>query len=427
MRCLEFGTFSFNTMTDTPDPFKSVKSAVPRLAENAAPVETIGRMTCQHNHRRLMIATAGVGTGHHAVTRALADSLRSAEPPVRPQLVEALALTPRAFALAYAGGFALSMSRAPRLYGFGYRVSNRPHRPGRSMCERLRLFWERRMLRRFGELMDRERPELIVNTHFLTTPYVTHMLRKGRFAGRQVVVVTDIEAHRYWYAEGVDHYFVPTEYTAGIVHRWGIPSQRITVSGIPVHPRWTRPVDTDRVLADWRLPADKPIVLLSGGAAFTCGPVLRIARDILENCDVHLVPLAGRNKKLLSSFSKLARSHGRVTPVGFTHRLHELIDVASLMVTKPGGIITSELLAKATPAVLLRPVPGHEAGNAEYLESQGAAVIGRTPEQTVGHVRRLLGGPSELQRMSAAAAALYRPGARTITEGLLRLLEEVKS
>lgn len=413
-------------MPDTPDSFKSggnsAASTGPHLAHEGARGKTIDQMPEKDRHSRLVILTAAVGTGHHAVTRAITDCLRAADTPERPKLIEALTLTPRAFAAAYAGGFVLSMSRAPRLYGFGYWLSNRPHRPGRSLCERLRLLIERRMLRRLGPEIQKHRPELVVNTHFLTAPYIDHLRRKGRFTGRQVMVVTDIEAHRYWYCEDVDHYFVPTEYTAGIVRRWGIPPERITVSGIPVHPRWARPLDRERVLADWRLPADRPIVLLSGGAAFTCGPVLRIARGILDSSDAHLVPLAGRNKKLLASFAKLAQSHSRVTPVGFTHRLHELAEVASLMVTKPGGIITAELPARHTPMVLLNPVPGHEAGNAEYLQSSGAAVIGRTSGQTVAHVQRLLANPEKLQEMAGTAGALYKPGAETIASELLRML-----
>ena len=370
----------------------------------------------------LMIVTAGVGTGHHAVTRALTDALRSGRPSVRPKLVEALAMTPRAFRLLYAGGFAAAMSRAPRAYGFAYRLSNRPHTPQRSWGERLRLWGEARMLRRFGRLIAERRPELVVNTHFLTAPYIARLRQKGRFAGRQVVVVTDIEAHRYWYSERVERYFVPTEYTAGIVRRWGIPPERITISGIPVHPRWTRPLDRGRVLSDWRLPADRSIVVLSGGAAFTCGPVLRIARDILRTCDAHLVPLAGRNKQLLARFAKLPEAPRRVSPVGFTNRMNELVEAASLMVTKAGGIITSECLAKGTPMVLLNPVPGHEAGNAEHLAQCGAAVIGRTAKQTAGHVSRLLSNPQELEQMTDAARRLHRPGAETVAEELRQML-----
>jgi processive 1,2-diacylglycerol beta-glucosyltransferase len=372
----------------------------------------------------LMIVTAGVGTGHHAVTRALTDALRSGRQPVRPKLVEALAMAPRVFRLLYAGGFAASMSRAPRLYGLGYRLSNRPHTPRRSALERLRLWAEARVLRPFGRLLGDRRPALVVNTHFLTAPYVGRLRQQGRFAGRHVVIVTDIEAHRYWYAEQVERYFVPTEYTAGIVRQWGIPPDRITVSGIPVHPRWTRPLDRRRVLADWRLPTDRPVVLLSGGAAFTCGPVLQIARDILQSCEAHLVPLAGRNKQLLARFANLPDARRRVTPVGFTNRMHELVEAASLMVTKPGGIITSECLAKGTPMVLAKPVPGHEAGNAAYLAERGAAVIGGTAKQTVEHVVRLLSDRDELERMSAAARRLHRPGAQIVADELREMLRE---
>ncbi len=380
----------------------------------------------EKNHRRsgLLVVTVGVGTGHHAVTRAVADALRLGRPCVRPKLAEALDYTPRIFARCYAGSFVMSMSRAPRIYGLGYRISNRPHRPGRSSGERIRLWAESRILRRFGRLLEEGTPEIVVNTHFLTAPYVNRLQRQGRFSGRHVVVVTDIEAHRYWYAEGVDRYFVPSDYTADILMRWGIPSARITVSGIPVHRRWTRPLEMPKILARWRLPSDRPIVLLSGGAAFTCGPVVRIAGEILRNTDAHLVPLAGRNKRLLARFAALPSAAGRITPVGFTNRLYELVEAASLVVTKPGGVITAEMLAKGTPMVLLNPVPGHEAGNAEYLASRGAAVIGRTTNQTVEQVSRLLNHPEELEAMAEAARSLHKPGARIVADELRSMLGE---
>ena len=85
-------------------------------------------------------------------------------------------------------------------------------------------------------------------------------------------------------------------------------------------------------------PEGKPIVLLSGGTEFVCGPIVKIARGIVEgDGQATVVVLAGRNKGLLAELGKLAASQPRIRPLSFTDRLPELAEVATLMVSKPGG------------------------------------------------------------------------------------------
>jgi processive 1,2-diacylglycerol beta-glucosyltransferase len=194
--------------------------------------------------------------------------------------------------------------------------------------------------------------------------------------------------------------------------------EQITVCDIPIRLKWTQPLDRAKVLADWRLPADRKIILLSGGAEFTCGPVEATASGILAAApSAHVVVLAGRNKELLAKLSRLCEdgpAAGRLTPVSFTDRAHELVGVASLMVTKPGGVTTSECCAMGTPMVLLPPVRGQESCNAEYLCAHGAAVAPGGMLKVIQTVRRLLENPRELATMADCAKKLHRPAARPI-------------
>jgi processive 1,2-diacylglycerol beta-glucosyltransferase len=372
---------------------------------------------------KVVIASATVGAGHNSVARALEAGLVAAAAPIETEVVDVLTFTPRLFRAYYAGGFALAMSRFPREYGIGFRLTNRPQGPRRGLMELRRLFAERAALRAFGSFLRARRPDLVINTHFLAAPYVAHLARRGVLRAAQAVTVTDIEVHRFWYSEGVDHWFVPCEYSARPFLRWGVHPDRITVSGIAIHPKWDLPLDRREVLARWSLPADRPIVALTGGTEFTCGPVARIARGIVTACgDVHLVGLAGRNRTLLARLSALARAGRSVTPVGFTDRLHELIEVCSLVVTKAGGITTAECLAKGKPMVLTTPVPGQEGGNARYLASEGAAVVRCGVESIVRSVRELLGDCRALAAMSDSARRIHRPARQTIVQSICRML-----
>ncbi len=365
---------------------------------------------------RLLIITASVGAGHNAVARAIIDRLNADAPEIEIDCVDAMGLAPWLFRKYYAGGFAMAMSHFPRCYGLGFHLCNRPQKPGRHWFEKQRIAREYFTLRRLRKHILDNPADLILHTHFIAPPIINRMMQKRLVNTPQAVVVTDIEVHRWWYSEGVAGWFVPNEYSAGIFHRWGIDSD-LTVSGIPIHPKWTLPVDRHRVLADWNLPAERPIIALTGGTEFTCGPVVAIARDILKAVPhAHLAVLAGRNKKLLARLSALPEAGSRLTPVGYTDKLHELVSVSSLMVTKAGGITTAECLSKGRAMILLKPVPGQEGGNAEYFQRQGAAVIARKYKDVPVEATRLLGNPDALDEMSRKAASLYRPATQTVAD-----------
>jgi len=370
------------------------------------------------------VATASVGAGHNSAARAIVAGLAARAPGRDVEYLAVLTDAPWLFRAYYAGGYAFGVTKVPWAYGIGYWITDRPHGPRRSPAERWRLWHERRALKRLVARLRADPPDLVVSTHFLVPPLVGRLIGRDRIPTRQMVVLTDNEAHRFWYAENVRQWFLPTDECVETLHRWGIDDEAITVSGIPVHPKWTTDVDTRRVLTDWNLPPDKRIVLLAGGAQFTCAPIQTLACRIADTCEeTCVVVLGGHNKTLLGRLAPLAAARpGRLIPVSFTDRANELVSVCSLMVTKAGGITTAECLARGTPMALLPPVPGQEAANARHFQRHGAAVMIPRPRQTADVVRRLLSDPTELQTLADNAARLHRPATQTIVEAICETL-----
>jgi len=380
-----------------------------------------------HSHHRdrplVLVASSAVGAGHDQAARAVLAGLHEAEANVETQFVEVLSLTPPLFGACYVGAFILGMTELPSVYGRCFDWTNRPHRPGRDAFERRRLSMERTALRRFAQLLLTRRPDVVVCTHFLPAPLVGRLRLSGDLPGRHMLIVTDHNVHRWWYAEGVDRWFVPAAPSAAQIRRWGIDDERICVSGIPIHPKWARPVDREKVFADWRLPMRRNIVLLTGGTQFTCGPVVRIARRIASACPESCVlVLAGYNKKLLARLAALPEAGERIVGLPYTDRIHELLAVASVVITKPGGLITAECLSKSAPMILTDPVPGQEAGNAEYFAGEGAAVVCTTVEGIVRQTTRLIRDEQARDELAANAGRLYRPATQTIVSEILHSL-----
>ena len=381
----------------------------------------MSRESGRSRRRRIWVVTASVGAGHNSAARAIIAGLGRCEQPPDVEYVDVLDLAPPLFRAWYAGGYALAVSRLPFFYGLGYRITDRPQGPRRRILERRRLWKERRALKHLSQRLLEQRPDLIVHTHFLAPPIIGRMIRRQELSIPQMGVVTDYVAHRFWYAEQVERYFVATDTCVESLRRWSVAPERITVSGIPIHPKWTEPLDRDRILSDWNLPADKRIVLVSGGTEFTCGPITKIACDVVDRCaEAFVVVLGGNNKKLLARLAKLSVARDRLRGVSFTDRVHELVEVCSLMVTKAGGITTTECLAKARGMVLLQAVPGQEAANAEYLAGQGAAVIAGAAGQVGRTVADLLADPTALDSLCRSAGRLYRDGTGTIVSEIAR-------
>jgi len=362
----------------------------------------------------VIFASTSVGAGHNQAAAAVMAQLAQQHPDVRGEVIDALEFVPGWFRMTYAGLYTLSVTRFPRAYGWGYRLLNRPKTARRTLGERLRVFDEQRLSWRLRRHVLDRGPALLVATHYLAAPALSWLVARSGGRLRLWIVMTDYEAHRFWYSENVERYFVADERVRGEVLAWDIPPERVTVSGVPVHPKWTANLDADRILRDWRLPADAPIVLLSAGAYFTVGPVEQIARGILDGTGAHVIILAGSNKRLLARLASFPEHGRRLTGVAFTNRVHELAHVSSLMVTKAGGLTTSECIAKGVPMVLTKPVPGQETGNTEMLASEGAAMVAPTTPEVIQAVRYLMDRPEALEALRANARRLYKPAAQTI-------------
>ncbi len=372
---------------------------------------------------RVIFLSASVGAGHHHAARAVQTRLEQLDPTLETLFVDALDHVRPPFRLYYAGGYTAMVTRLPWLYGLGYHATDRPDAPGRPLPERARLQWEWTMLAPLRRWLAEQAPALVVCSHYLPAPMVARMIRQGQPGLRQMVIVTDNELHRWWYSEGVERYFVPVEAVRERLLGFGIAGDRIEITGIPVHPKWRAELDSDALRRQWDLPAERPAILLTGGVNFTIGRIDRIAAQLLERLpDMTLVALAGSNKRLLRDLSALPAARGerpRLRVLGYTDRIHELVQLASLVVTKPGGLMTSECLAKGTPMLLMKPVPGQEAANARWLSAEGAAVVAEDSDQIIAQAGRLLDDPPALAELARNARRLDKPAGDRIAHELL--------
>jgi processive 1,2-diacylglycerol beta-glucosyltransferase len=373
---------------------------------------------------RILVLSASVGAGHLRAAQAVELALREVVPSATVRNVDVLELTNAAFRRLYGKFYLDLVNKAPHVLGYFYDLLDQPSRSGKNRTDRLRLAIEKLNLRKFIHLLKDEPWNLVINTHFLPAEIIASLRRKEELSLPQTTATTDFETHRLWVNQPCDRYFTATAEGALYLQHWGVPAKDVIVTGIPIHPVFARPKDRAECLARHGLAGDRPIVLqLSGG--FGVGPIAKLYRALLEiSRPIELVTIAGRNETVqreLQAIEPPPRHRAKV--FGFTDQIDELMAVADLVVSKPGGLTTSETLARGAAMVIVNPIPGQESRNSDFLLENGAAIKVNNIATLAHKIDGLLDDPARLAQLKANVARLARPrAAYDVVEHSLKLL-----
>ena len=361
--------------------------------------------------KRILVLSASVGAGHMRAAEAVELALRQLDPEAVIKNIDVLDLTNAVFRRLYGKLYIDLVNNAPHLLGLVYDMLDRP--PSlQHKSDRFRLLVERLNLGRLLKLLRDEAWDVIVNTHFLPAEIIAALRAKGQIATPHLTATTDFETHRMWVNEPCDRYFTATDEGAAYLAYWGVPAERISVTGIPIHPVFSQEKDSQECRRRLGLGSDRPVIVQMGGG-FGMGPVEKIFGGLLSvQRPLEIVVVAGRNEPLKARLEQVdVPERHRAKVLGFTREIDELMAAADIVLSKPGGLTTSEVLARGAALLIANPVPGQETRNSDFILENGAGVkVNNLP--TLAHkLTRLLDEPARLQQMKAAARRLGRPQA----------------
>jgi processive 1,2-diacylglycerol beta-glucosyltransferase len=361
---------------------------------------------------RILILTASVGAGHNRAAQAVELALRETCPAATIRNVDVLELTNPAFRWLYGKSYFEAVAAAPHLVGYLYDRLDKPLNRIERGVDKVRFGMQHLNLRALSSLLSSQKWDLAINTHFLPAEVIGTFRKRGRIDFPQVTVTTDFDTHRLWYNPPCEHYFTATEEGRANLAAWGVAAHRITATGIPVHPLFSRPRDAWDCKHRLNLAGGPPVILqLAGGLGI--GPIEAIHRQLLQTeLALQIVVVTGRNaaaREKLALIPTPAR-HRRVI-LGYTDRMDELMAAADLIVSKPGGLTASEALCRGAALIVVDPIPGQETRNSDFLLENGAAVKVNNVASLSHKLTALLRDPARLRSLRAASQKLARPRA----------------
>ncbi|HSP62565.1 MAG TPA: glycosyltransferase [Pyrinomonadaceae bacterium] len=353
---------------------------------------------------RILVLTLSFGSGHLRASHAIAKELKRIAPRADIRVVDALAECRLLFRACYEWPYWFMLRYAPGLWDRlnSARLENKHERTAPQWAFRLgcpKVF----------EGIKIFRPDVIVAGEVAACEMAVIARRLGITQAPIVNVITDYEAEPIWVKPEVDAYFVPDENVRAEMIRWGAIVDRIAISGIPVDPAFD-PIPNMRTA---QVNSELPIVLLMGGGM---GPTRmdEVALQLGESkVPMHIVAVTGHDKRARRKLESLrVQSPVTMQVLGWTDDVASLMQAASILVTKPGGLTIAEAALGALPTILFDPIPGAEFVNAKRMVDGGAAMISKGTSETASMVVELLSNEASRRAMSLRANKLARPNAR---------------
>ncbi len=351
---------------------------------------------------KILLVHATAGAGHKKAAEAVFHGLK-AQGVHEVRFIDALDYTNPFFKVTYPLFYSFLVTRLSWAWGFFFSFLDLPWmQPVVRIVRRLYNGFNARGLQRF---LIQEKFDVIITTQFLSAEVSAYLKRTGKITSKVICVVTDFDVHRIWINEGIDMYTGACGYTRDKLISLNVPSHKAFETGIPTDAKFSIQPDVAALKKKLGLKDGTLTVLIATGS-FGMGPIEELT-DLLQ--EYQLLVVCGHNQEL---YQRLKPKASPTTHVyGLVDNMDELMSVADVMVTKPGGLSIAEALVKKLPMIFFSAIPGQEVNNVKVLQSYQVSQ-GQTPlPQIAQMVHQWQANPHELDALRQRLNALSKPNA----------------
>ena len=343
--------------------------------------------------KKVLIMSASTGGGHNRAARAIKEELESRtidNMSIECEIVDSLKLVNNTMDKVISRGYEKSALYTPKAYGSVYRFSETTIA---SKNEFKTNPLTSLMARKFKHLLNESTPDLIIGTHPFPMIALSTLKKNNNIHSLSlsesfykstkvdippmISVLTDYTTHSTWIQNEIDYYIVGHEYVKELLVYEGVDSEKVKAFGIPVEKSFLSHRDRETVLTELGLSPEKLTVLLMGGS-FGAGNIKETLEDLIAiDRDFQILVITGRNEHLKDKLSKMLDStiHNKnICLLGYTNKMNDILASIDVLISKPGGLTTTEALLNDVPMIVPYFIPGQEEENLDFLTNCGAAL-----------------------------------------------------
>lgn len=368
---------------------------------------------------RILLLYSNYGDGHKQAAEAIREAFTIRYPHVDVVLIDFMKYTHPLLHPISRRIFMQALKKFPFLYRIAYKKTKF------STSSHLLRFFTLLGFRRMVKLLHDTHPSVVVSSHPFAAAGMSRLKRYGFTKVPTVTVITDHTNHSFWIHPLTDAYLVGSEFARKTLLEVGVKDEIISVTGIPIRPRFAHFYDKKKIRTKYGLSAEIPTVLIMGGGWGLIDEGEKLLRTLDQFPErLQILFICGHNHRLWNLLSRKADQFKNLAMITqYIHYIDELMAASDVIITKPGGLTTSEAMALEVPMILYRPLPGQEEENAQFLLHEGAALLATHMSQLVDHLQRLLHEPHVIQQMKEREKRLaLKEAAFNAAEEILNVL-----
>ena len=325
--------------------------------------------------KKILIFYASFGGGHLSAAKSIENYLTKNYKEIDVELIDCMKYVNKAIEKISTTAYKEMAKKMPWAWGKIYSSSQKG--PLAHISSKANSFMAIRLLK----LLREKNPDIVISTHPFGSQMCSYLKRKKKVDFKIATIMTDFKSHDQWLvgSDYTDYFFVSNTDMQKELKQKNIDENKIIVTGIPVREEFLMQHNKEVILKELNFSNNKKTVILFGGGEFGLGKemTLNVLECLLNKCkNTQIIAISGKNESMKTKFENLVKKYSREQDVRifeFTDKVAEYMNIANLVITKPGGLTISESLVSHLPMVLINPIPGQEEENAEFLENKKVA------------------------------------------------------
>lgn len=338
--------------------------------------------------RKILILTTATGEGHNQAAKALRDILTDENTEV--VIYDFLEGYSKFLDSVIVGGYDFSASMLPNVYGAVYKFTN-----FKSINTVLSKFFKsgKKSILNYINLY---KPNIIACTHPLSVFVLDHLKKDNLISTPVVSITTDFNPHYTYFATNLEAYITGSEYSKEKLISQGVDENTIHPYGIPVNKKFYETNNESKDSSSFN-------ILLMGGSMGLSGISSVLKMLVLNENKLNITIVCGKNEdlreELILNYGTKSFADKKISILGFVTNVSDLMDTMDLIITKPGGLTTTESIHKCLPMIIPFVIPGQEGDNANFLCNEGTAIRVKNLDNINQEINTLIENPEKLLEM----------------------------
>ena len=350
---------------------------------------------------KVLLLTVTTGQGHNQAAKSLCDFLKSQG--IENRYLDVFEYISPVIKEALSQGYIMSTKRFSKIYGKLYTLVEKNNDKERRVLKITNNIMAQKLL----GLIEEYSPDIIVCTHVFSALLITALKNTIKPHIKSIGIVTDFTIHPLWEDTDIDYYITASELLSNQAEKKNIKKEKLLPIGIPIKPEFSEKMEKKKAREILELEDKRTILVMSGSMGY--GKVEKVIEELDQSeLDFQIISICGYNEKLHKKISKM-KTRKKLINLSFTDKVNLYMDASDCIVSKPGGLTTSEALAKGVPMIMINPIPGQEERNVEFLLNNGAALRVSKTFSVDDAVYQLFSNTERLKTLKETVSFLGKP------------------